>query len=162
MKSVFFPPTIDHHFAFSPGWSRSESWKPQLTWQIFIFPRIESHRELDRKKQQKKTFFPPGWSRGESWTPRQTATPSWASSLPSTASGRTSSPRRCVACVVLSSLRGLRGAPVVPPLCRETSVSRTANVERTGGHKWVRDARNRIFTGLHFSRTQNSYFKLQM
>ena len=28
----------------------------------------------------------------------------------------------------LSSLRGLRGAPEVPPLCRETSVSRTANV----------------------------------
>ena len=29
---------------------------------------------------------------------------------------------------ILSSLRGLRGAPEVPPLCRETSVSRTANV----------------------------------
>ena len=28
----------------------------------------------------------------------------------------------------LSTLRGLRGAPEVPPLCRETSVSRTANV----------------------------------
>ena len=28
----------------------------------------------------------------------------------------------------LSSLRGLREAPEVPPLCRETSVSRTANV----------------------------------
>ena len=28
----------------------------------------------------------------------------------------------------LSSLRGLRGAPEVPPLCRETSVSLTANV----------------------------------
>ena len=28
----------------------------------------------------------------------------------------------------LSSLRGLRGAPEVPPLCRETQVSRTANV----------------------------------
>ena len=28
----------------------------------------------------------------------------------------------------LSSLRGLRGTPEVPPLCRETSVSRTANV----------------------------------
>ena len=37
----------------------------------------------------------------------------------------------------LSSLRGLRGAPAVPPLCRETSVSRTENVERNGGHKWV-------------------------
>ena len=29
----------------------------------------------------------------------------------------------------LSSLRGLRGAPKVPPLCRETSVSLTANVK---------------------------------
>ena len=29
---------------------------------------------------------------------------------------------------VLSSLRDLRGAPEVPPLCRETSVSRTASV----------------------------------
>ena len=28
----------------------------------------------------------------------------------------------------LSSLRGLRGAPAVPPLCRETHVSRTATV----------------------------------
>ena len=28
----------------------------------------------------------------------------------------------------LSSLRGLMRAPEVPPLCRETSVSRTANV----------------------------------
>ena len=37
----------------------------------------------------------------------------------------------------LSSLRGLRGAPAVPPLCRETQ-SRTANVERNGGHKWVK------------------------
>ena len=32
----------------------------------------------------------------------------------------------------LSSLRGLRGAPEVPPLCRETSVSRTANVVTVG------------------------------
>ena len=32
----------------------------------------------------------------------------------------------------LSSLRGLRGAPEVPPLCRETSVSRTENVETVG------------------------------
>ena len=32
----------------------------------------------------------------------------------------------------LSSLRGLRGAPEVPPLCRETSVSRTANVGTVG------------------------------
>ena len=38
----------------------------------------------------------------------------------------------------LSSLRGLRGAPAGPPLCRETSVSRTANVERNGGKKWVK------------------------
>ena len=42
----------------------------------------------------------------------------------------------------LSSLRGLRGAPAVPPLCRETSVSRTAKVgtwlrKRNGGQKWV-------------------------
>ena len=42
----------------------------------------------------------------------------------------------------LSSLRGLRGAPAVPPLCRETSVSRTANVgtwlrKRNGGQNWV-------------------------
>ena len=35
----------------------------------------------------------------------------------------TTAPRRA-----LSSLRGLRGAPEVPPLCREKSVSRTANV----------------------------------
>ena len=34
----------------------------------------------------------------------------------------------------LSSLRGLRGAPEVPPLFRETLVSRTANVERTVRH----------------------------
>ena len=32
----------------------------------------------------------------------------------------------------LSCLRGLRGAPEVPPLCRETSVSRTANVGTVG------------------------------
>ena len=32
----------------------------------------------------------------------------------------------------LSSLRGLRGAPEVPPFCRETSVSRTANVGTVG------------------------------
>ena len=32
----------------------------------------------------------------------------------------------------LSSLGGLRGAPKVPPLCRETSVSRTANVGTVG------------------------------
>ena len=32
----------------------------------------------------------------------------------------------------LSSLRGLRGAPEVPPLFRETSVSRTANVGTVG------------------------------
>ena len=32
----------------------------------------------------------------------------------------------------LSSLRGLRGAPEVSPLCRETSVSRTANVGTVG------------------------------
>ena len=43
----------------------------------------------------------------------------------------------------LSSLRDLRGAPEVPPLCRETSVSRTANVgtwlrKRNGGQKWVK------------------------
>ena len=42
----------------------------------------------------------------------------------------------------LSSLRGLREALEVPPLCRETSVSRTANVgtwlrKRNGGEKWV-------------------------
>ena len=32
----------------------------------------------------------------------------------------------------LSTLRGLRGAPEVPQLCRETSVSRTANVGTVG------------------------------
>ena len=32
----------------------------------------------------------------------------------------------------LSSLRGLRGAPEFPPLCRETSVCRTANVGTVG------------------------------
>ena len=44
----------------------------------------------------------------------------------------------------LSSLRGFRGAPEVPPLCRETSVSRIANVgtwlrKRNGGQKWVKE-----------------------
>ena len=43
----------------------------------------------------------------------------------------------------LSSLGGLRGAPEVPPLCRETSVSRTAHVgtwlrKHNGGQKWVK------------------------
>ena len=46
----------------------------------------------------------------------------------------------------VSSLRGLRVAPEVPPLCRETLVSRTSNVgtvcknwlwKRNGGQKWV-------------------------
>ena len=37
----------------------------------------------------------------------------------------------------LSSLRGLRGAPEVPPLCRETSVSQTINVG-TMGKNWLR------------------------
>ena len=46
----------------------------------------------------------------------------------------------------LSSLRGLRGAPEASPLCRETWVSRTANVgtvgknrlpKRNGEQKWV-------------------------
>ena len=42
----------------------------------------------------------------------------------------------------LSSLRGLGGAPEVPPLCGETLISRTANVgtwlrKRNGGHEWV-------------------------
>ena len=32
----------------------------------------------------------------------------------------------------LSSLGGLRGPPEAPPLCRETSVSRTANVGTVG------------------------------
>ena len=32
----------------------------------------------------------------------------------------------------LSTLRGLRGVPEGPPLCRETSVSRTANVGTVG------------------------------
>ena len=32
----------------------------------------------------------------------------------------------------LSSLRGLRGAQKEPPLCRETSISRTANVGTVG------------------------------
>ena len=32
----------------------------------------------------------------------------------------------------LSSLRGLRGAPEVPPLCRETSVTLTANFGTVG------------------------------
>ena len=40
---------------------------------------------------------------------------------------------------VLSSLRGLRGAPAVPPLCRETSVSRTANVGTVGKNGLTRD-----------------------
>ena len=43
----------------------------------------------------------------------------------------------------LSTLRGSRGASEVPPLCQETSVSRTANVgtwlrKRNGGQKWVK------------------------
>ena len=32
---------------------------------------------------------------------------------------------------------GIMGSPRVPPLCRD-AVSRTANVERTGRHKWVK------------------------
>ena len=42
------------------------------------------------------------------------------------------SPRDDGALKALSSLRGLRGAPEVPPLCRESSVSRTANVGTEG------------------------------
>ena len=38
----------------------------------------------------------------------------------------------------LSSLRGLRGAPEVPPLCRETLVSRTANVGTVGKNRLTR------------------------
>ena len=38
----------------------------------------------------------------------------------------------------LSSLRGLRGTPEVPPLCRETSVSRTPNVGTVGMNGLVR------------------------
>ena len=55
---------------------------------------------------------------------------------------------------VLSSLRGLRGAPEVPTLCRETSVSRTANVgtwlrKRNGGQKWVNDL-DQLFSYVGF------------
>ena len=38
----------------------------------------------------------------------------------------------------LSTLRGLRGAPEVAPIMPRDAVSRTANVERTGRHKWVK------------------------
>ena len=43
----------------------------------------------------------------------------------------------------LTSL-GIMGSPDVPPLCEETSVSRTANVgtwlrKRNGGQKWVKE-----------------------
>ena len=36
----------------------------------------------------------------------------------------------------LSSLSGLMGAPEVPPLCREMSISRTANVETVGKNRF--------------------------
>ena len=39
----------------------------------------------------------------------------------------------------LSTLRGLRGAPVAPTMPRD-AVSRTANVERNVGQKWVKVA----------------------
>ena len=38
----------------------------------------------------------------------------------------------------LSSLRGSRGAPYGSPIMPRDAVSRTANVERNGGHKWVK------------------------
>ena len=48
----------------------------------------------------------------------------------------------------LSSLRGLRGAPAVPPLCRETSVSRTANVGTVGKNGLIVIAVPRLSTTL--------------
>ena len=55
----------------------------------------------------------------------------------------------------LSSLRGLRGAPEGPPLCRETSVSRTANVGTVG--------KNGLKSGgcLIKCTTQRTFFFLQ-
>ena len=51
----------------------------------------------------------------------------------------------------LSSLRGLRGAPEVPPLCRETSVSRTANVGTVGKNGLMREFLNT--NSVHFLAT---------
>ena len=49
--------------------------------------------------------------------------------------GTSGAPLNASETIVLSEhyrLRGLRGAPEVPPVCRETSVSRTANVGTVG------------------------------
>ena len=67
----------------------------------------------------------------------------------------------------LSTLRGLRGAPTVPPLCRETSVSRTAHVgtvRKNGliGSPWCREvsASRTIQFGKNFGHFLNLKFKL--
>ena len=44
----------------------------------------------------------------------------------------------------LSSLRGLRGAPEVPPLYRETAVSRTANVGTVGMNGGAQESERRL------------------
>ena len=48
--------------------------------------------------------------------------------------------------LLVMEMEGFKGAPEVPPLCRETSVSRTANFgtwlrKRNGGQKWVNEDR---------------------
>merc|ERR1719154_704476 len=48
----------------------------------------------------------------------------------------------------LSSLRGLREAPEAPPLYRETSVSRTANVGTVGMNGLKNGAVNKTIVGL--------------
>ena len=45
-------------------------------------------------------------------------------------------------------LRGLRGGPEAPPLCRETLVSRTANVG-TVGKNWLRKRNGGRFRTSH-------------
>ena len=63
----------------------------------------------------------------------------------------------------LSTLRGLRGAPEVPPLCRETQSLGHQMLKEPLGINGIwstlhHDARDHIFVVLHFSMTQNSYF----
>ena len=43
----------------------------------------------------------------------------------------------------LSTLRGLRGAPEVPPLCRETQSLGQQMLNATAGKKWVKEKKNR-------------------
>ena len=66
----------------------------------------------------------------------------------------------------LSSLRGLRGAPEVPPLCRETSVSRTVNVgtwlrKRNGGKNGLTHDLN-TFLAFWCYKIEGGYFSSRL